>query len=266
MYRVYTGRRWPCGQAALSPSLHLTFRARSPRSPGLCDPAVVTVNLTWGGCSGCRTDRSDLERHLPTKSELVCDVCTLAPCVCVCTCTHVCGGNRTPRSVMRGTGPQRQALNPPADAVPRVPQSRRPPGLVSAWPSLLAAASLASPSGPPPAAPEAKPGTETTPRRPRSQARAAGGPWGRENTHGLGASQIQYRLFLANCSDLAKNLKDSVDNHLYFRATDGAAIIRRLFLGDSAVLLRGHLAWRGKTSLKVAFVFAFGAPSFTLSP
>lgn len=62
-----------------------------------------------------------------------------------------------------------------------------------------------------------------------------------KNTHGSGAFRIQYRLFLANCSDSVKNLKDSVDNHAYYSAADGAAIIRRLFLGDSAVPEEGTL-------------------------
>lgn len=83
----------------------------------------------------------------------------------------------------------------------------------------------------------------------------AGRLWARENTHGLGALRLQYRLFIVNCSDLVKNLKDSVDNHPYFSATDGAAIIRCLFLGDSAVPMRRHLAWCRNTSLKVVFIF-----------
>lgn len=33
-------------------------------------------------------------------------------------------------------------------------------------------------------------------------------------THCLGALRIQYRIFLADCSDLVKNLKDSVDEPL----------------------------------------------------
>lgn len=52
-----------------------------------------------------------------------------------------------------------------------------------------------------------------------------------------------------------KNLKDSVDNHPYFSATDGTAIIRYLFLGDSAVPIRRHLAWYRNRSLKVVFIF-----------
>lgn len=56
-----------------------------------------------------------------------------------------------------------------------------------------------------------------------------------------------------------KNLKDSVDNHPYFGATDGTAIIRCLFLGDSAVPMRRHLGWCRNTSLKVVFIVQFGA-------
>lgn len=97
-----------------------------------------------------------------------------------------------------------------------------------------------------------KPANERT--RWQHRAWGAGRLWARENTHGLGALRIQYRLFIVNCSDLVKNLKDSVDNHPYFSATDGAAIIRCLFLGDSAVPLRRHLAWCRNTSLKVVFL------------
>jgi hypothetical protein len=61
----------------------------------------------------------------------------------------------------------------------------------------------------------------------------------------FGALRIQYRLFLANCSDLVKNLKDSVDNHPYFSSTDGSAIIRCWFLGESTIPKRRHLATTG---------------------
>lgn len=37
---------------------------------------------------------------------------------------------------------------------------------------------------------------------------------GAGKTHCLGALRIQYRIFLADCSDLVKNLKDSVDEPL----------------------------------------------------
>lgn len=63
-----------------------------------------------------------------------------------------------------------------------------------------------------------------------------------------------------------KTLKDSVDDRPYFGAAEGIAIIRRLFLGDSALPMRRHLACCRNAALRVVFIVELGAPSFTLYP
>ena len=63
-----------------------------------------------------------------------------------------------------------------------------------------------------------------------------------------------------------KTLKDSVDDRPYFGAAEGIAIIRCLFLGDSALPMRRHLACCRNAALRVVFIVELGAPSFTLYP